>query len=235
MHGLWVPFFLVFISSIPVIAVFIWFRIIRYPFSLVRFLFTLLAGAAAVFPALVMQKIFSLLFPVEGRWTLFTHVFIYVALIEELSRLIMLFILFWISARFAAPVAGTANPERLESNRIVIHGAAAGLVAGLGFAVLEGAIYGASSTGVLLLRAFTAAPLHGACGSRVGTAAVMFRRQPVRALFGLLAAAAIHGVYNFMIIMPGFPSIAAVLIAVSALASSVMSIWNTQRSGPPAA
>jgi hypothetical protein len=47
----------------------------------------------------------------------------------------------------------------------------------------------------------------------------------------LLTAAAIHGIYNFMIILPGFPSLMAVLVAISALASSILTIcsgWNNE-------
>jgi len=230
MSGLWVLFLLIFVSSIPVIAVYIWFRVARYPFSLIRFLVSLLAGAAALFPALFLQNFFPSFFPAVGKWALLSQIFIRVALTEELSRLLMLFILFWINSRFLsgavaprdeAPVAGSTQPL---SYSIVKQGTAIGMVAGLGFAILEGAVYAASDTGVLLLRVFTAAPLHGACGSRVGAAAVMFRSHPLQALFRFLTAVVIHGIYNFMIIMPGFPSIAAVLIALSAFASSILSL-----------
>jgi RsiW-degrading membrane proteinase PrsW (M82 family) len=229
MSGLWVLFLLIFVSSIPVIAVYIWFRIARYPFSLVRFLFSLLAGGAALFPALFLQNFFHGFFPVVGRWALLSQIFIRVALTEELSRLLMLFIFFWISSRFlpgsavyrgGAQDAGSAQSL---SYSIVKQGTAAGLVAGLGFAILENVIYGAMDTGVLLRRVFTA-PLHSACGSRVGAAAVLFRSHPIQALLRFLTSVAIHGIYNFMINMPGFPSIAAVLIALSAFASSILSI-----------
>jgi RsiW-degrading membrane proteinase PrsW (M82 family) len=227
MSGLWVLLLIIIISSIPVIAVYIWFRIARYPFSLIRFLCALLAGAAAVFPALFLQNALSGLFLIGDRWSLLSHIFIRVALTEELSRLFMLFILFWISSLFSSGAVAFKNADgqaKPLSYNIVKQGAAVGLIAGLGFALLEGAVYGASDAGVLLLRAFTAAPLHGACGSRVGAAAVLFRSHPLQALFRFFVATAIHGIYNFMIIMPGFPSIAAVLIALTACASSILSL-----------
>jgi len=221
MSGLWVLILLITISSIPAAAAYIWFRLARYPFTLVRFLFTLLIGAAAVFPALFLQEIFPASFAAAGRWGIFIEIFLRIALTEELSRLLMLFLMFWISSRLEPRFRDSS-----VSSGAVLHGAAAGMVAGFGFAIIEGAIFGAADTGVLLLRVFTAAPLHGACGSRVGSAAVMFRSNPYLALFRFLAATAIHGVYNFMIIMPGFPSIVAVLIALSALLSSIVSIRN---------
>ena len=219
MYGSWVLFVLILISSVPVIAVYIWFRLAKYQFFLVRFLFALLAGAAAFFPALILQKFLSFPLP-AGRAVLFYHIFVRIALTEELSRLLMLFIFFWISGLIKTEV----NPEQPLSYNIVKKGTAVGLVAGFGFALIENAAYGAADTGVLLLRVFTAAPLHGACGSRIGAAVVMFRTNPIQAIFRIFTATAIHGIYNFMVAIPGFPSIAAVLIALSALVTSILTI-----------
>jgi len=242
MYGSWVLLILILLSSIPVIAVYIWFRLAKYQFSLFRFLIVLLAGAAAFFPALILQDRLGFYNPSVGRWALFYQVFIRIAFTEELSRLLMLLIFF----RFfdSAKSADTAETESIKrssdqplSFNTVKKGTAIGLVAGLGFALLETAVYGASNTGVLLLRAVTAAPLHGACGCRVGAAAVMLRTNPAQAILRILTATAIHGVYNLMIALPGLPSIAAVLIAISALVSAILTIrggWssdeNTQHS-----
>jgi RsiW-degrading membrane proteinase PrsW (M82 family) len=150
---------------------------------------------------------------------LFAEIFIRVALTEELSRFLILLILFAVIFRAAGkPPVITAN--------------AAGLVAGLGFAILESAVYGASSPGNALLRAFTAAPLHGACGSRVGVSVVLLREHPVRGISRFLSAVAIHGAYNFMLNIPGrFPPIAAVLIAISALFSAIQAIRIEMKAG----
>jgi hypothetical protein len=62
----------------------------------------------------------------------------------------------------------------------------------------------------------------------------MFRTSPPQAVFRFLAAVAIHGVYNFMVAMPGFPSMVAVLIALSALAASIATIrggWSSETGG----
>ena len=109
-------------------------------------------------------------------------------------------------------------------------GTAIGLVAGLGFAILESAVYGAVDTNVILLRAFTAAPLHGACGSRIGAAAVLFRSNFPQAFLRIVTATAIHGIYNLMVIRPGISSIAAVLIALSAFVTVILTIrggWSS--------
>jgi len=221
----WVLIILISISSLPLIAVYIWFRLAKYQISLIRFLFALLAGAAAFFPAIILQSLLTFSLP-AGRVALFYNFFFRIAFTEEISRLLMLFLFFWISSL----VKPSEKSGQALSYNTVKKGTAIGLVAGLGFALLESAIYGASNTGVLLIRAVTAAPLHAACGSRVGAAAVMFRTNPVQAIFRILTATVIHGVYDLMVNLPGFPAIAAVLIAISALVSSIMIIrggWST--------
>jgi len=226
MPGVGVLIILLFISSIPAIAVFIWFRFARYPFSLPRFSFSLLAGAISFFPALFLQNIFSAvseIFYAAGKWGFIAEIFVRIAFTEESSRLIVLIILFFIIRRYNA--AGPRDSDLSVNISADTMASASGLIAGLGFAILESAVYGASNPGNALLRTFTAAPLHGACGFRVGSSAAMFPERPVQAVFRFLSAVVIHGIYNFMLIIPGFfPSIAAILIAISALATSIMAI-----------
>jgi RsiW-degrading membrane proteinase PrsW (M82 family) len=100
----------------------------------------------------------------------------------------------------------------------------AGLAAGLGFAAVESASYGAADIGVALLRAFTAAPLHGACGARAGAAAELWGKSRVRAALSFFSALMIHGIYDLVILSPGVPSFLAVLIALAALGSSLAAI-----------
>jgi RsiW-degrading membrane proteinase PrsW (M82 family) len=216
-------FILIFISSIPAIAMFIWFRLARYPFSTPLFSATLLAGAASFFPALLFQYIFpagSGIFQLSGKWGLFAEIFIRIALTEELSRFLILLILFAIIGNFfKKPVGAMAN--------------AAGFAVGLGFAILESAVYGVSSPVNALLRAFTAAPLHGACGSRVGSSVALLREYPVRGIFRFLSAVAVHGAYDFMLNIPGrFPHIAAVFIVISALISAIQVIRSEMAENP---
>jgi len=207
-------FILVLISSIPAIAAFLWFRFARYPFSFLMFSIALLAGAASFFPALLLQNLIRTeigFFGLSGKWGLFTEIFIQVALTEELSRFLVLLILFAVISRSAAKPVIMAN--------------AAGFIAGFGFAILESAVYGASSPGIALLRAFTAAPIHGACGSRVGSSVLLLREHPVRGIFRFLSAVAVHGAYNFLLNIPGrFPPIAAIFISVSVLVSAIQAI-----------
>jgi len=236
MPGSLVLFVLILISAIPVIAVYIWYRLAKYQFSLIWFLLALLAGAAAVFPALFLRELLNLSIPSGGRLNLFYQFFVRTASTEEVSRLIMLSIFFFLSSRITKENSRTLSTEQFPSWDKIRKGAAGGLVAGLGFALLETAAYGASNANILLLRAVTAAPLHAACGSRVGIASVIFRSNPFQALMRLLTAIAIHGIFNFMCNLPGFPSIMAVLIALSAVASSILTIrssWNNEDSSQP--
>jgi len=220
MSGVGVLIFLLLFSSIPAIAVLVWFRLARYPFSPLRFSCALLAGAVSFFPALFLQNILTTVgsdfFYAMGKWGPIAEIFFRIAFTEEFSRLILLVILFLTIRRFTS-----ANPP--VSDGAVA--SAAGLIAGLGFAIIESAVYGASNPGNALLRTFTAAPLHGACGYRVGSSIAMFPERPLQAVFRFLSAVIIHGLYNFMLIIPGFiPSIAAILIALFALTSSILVI-----------
>jgi len=228
MSGFGVLIILLFISSIPAIAVFIWFRLARYPFSLPRFSFSLLAGAVSFFPALFLQSLFaakSEFFYTAGKWGFIAEIFVRIAFTEEISRLIVLIILFLVIHGLS--FARQHNTELSANISADTMASASGLIAGLGFAILESAVYGASNPGNALLRTFTAAPLHGACGFRAGSSVAMFAEHPIQAVFRFLSAVVIHGIYNFMLIIPGiFPSITAILIALSALGSSLLAIRN---------
>ena len=229
MPRIWAVLILILLSSLPVIAVYVWFRLAKYSFSLHRFLFVLLAGATALFPAFFLQAFLNFTFH-DGRAAMFYHHFIRIALSEELSRLLVLSVFFWISARIKQNDSAQLPASPLTLN-IVKKATATGLVAGLGFALLENAIYAASDVTVLPLRIIITAAVHAACGARVGAAAVMLRTRPVQAIMRVLTAAAIHGVYNLMITMPGFSPITAILIAVSALFSTILTIrggWSSE-------
>jgi RsiW-degrading membrane proteinase PrsW (M82 family) len=225
MPGSLVLLVLILISAVPVIAVYIWYRLAKYQFSLIWFLFALFAGATAFFPALILQNILPFSIPAGGRLDLFYRFFIRIASTEEISRLLMLFVFFFISGRVTKENSRT---EQFPTWDKVRKGAAGGIVAGLGFTILESARYAANdmSVYIILLRIFTAA-LHAACGSRVGAASVLFRSNPLQAFMRLITAIAIHGIYNLMAALPGFPSLMAILIAVSAVASSILTIRSS--------
>lgn len=206
---------LIFTAALPVVLLFLWYNFARCPISALWFLLFLAGGGASMFAALVLQALISLLSGVSpaspgGMGGLVFTVFFRIAGTEELSRLLVFLVLF--------PLA------RIRGEDAVLRGRAAGLIAGLGFALVENASYGASDAGIALLRAVTSAPLHGACGERVGAALAGRREGLFPALLRFLSAVAIHGTYNLMILSSGAIAVMAILAALCALASSVLSI-----------
>ena len=237
MYGSWVLVIIILISLIPVALVYLWFRLAKYKFSIVWFFLALIFGAAAVFPALIFQDLLNIPFDAATssasllKWELFYHIFIRIAFTEELGRLLMLLLFFWVSRFFKLDKDFLHEPGMLSNEQTnllsylaVKKGTAAGLIAGLGFAILEGAVLAVSNTGVLLIRAVTAAPLHAACGARIGAAAKMLRSSPIQSILRIFTATAIHGIYNFMISLPGIPAVAAILVAFTALGSIIVSL-----------
>ena len=218
MKGIWILLLLILTAAIPVIIVFFWFRRRRLAGKSSVSLLWLLVSLTAGIISLLAAALFQSLFPPSGRaglGPLFFGVFIRVALVEEASRLVTLI-----------PLFKAGNRRRYIDKTF---GAALGLAAGLGFAAIENALYGTADINITLLRAFTAAPLHGACGIRAGAAASVFRQHPSKALFLFISAVLIHGTYNLMIESPILPSALAVLIAFAALFASLPYIYD---SGP---
>jgi len=211
MKGILILLLLILASALPGIIVFIWFRARKSTVTLPWFLLSITAGIVSLLAAAFVQRFF---YPKQdGLGDLFFGVFVRIALVEELGRLVILL-----------PLLAMANYARKTS---VPFGAALGLVSGLGFAILENAIHGIADINITLLRAFTAAPLHGACGIRVGVAVFIFNKSPGKALFYFVSAVLIHGAYNLAIISPAFPSALAILIALSALLVSLPLLKTT--------
>jgi RsiW-degrading membrane proteinase PrsW (M82 family) len=136
-----------------------------------------------------------------------------ISLVEEAGRLGALILLF----RFCGGLRGSdmASPSV---------GAATGLAAGLGFFMVETLSYGAANPAISLFRTVTAAPLHGACGARVGIAVLSFKDEKVLGTMRFLSAVAIHGMYDFFLISPGIPALLPCLIALAAFIASIQVI-----------
>jgi RsiW-degrading membrane proteinase PrsW (M82 family) len=217
MTGIWILILLILISSLPILAAFTWLRLIRFPLNIRWFFGSLAAGAAALILAGFLQS----LFPSSagaGMGMLLFKLFVQVAMTEELGRLVFILFFLWFYRRFLLNVFPNTEPEPFSDT--VSFDAATGFLAGLGFAVIETAAYGAANPGSALLRVFIAAPLHGACGCRVGLTAAYLRDSPLRALMFFVYAVAIHGMYNFMVITPGLPSVFPIVLVFAALLSA---------------
>ncbi|MDR2607185.1 MAG: PrsW family intramembrane metalloprotease [Treponema sp.] len=219
MNALFLMLILILIAALPLLAAWLVIRHFRVAMPPLLFAGCLLSGIVSLFIAVLFQSLFPSgiggVQPDRLRGILLRF-FFRIAFTEELSRLLALLAFFALIKKFRFPVL----PPSLV-----------GLLSGLGFAVLEAATYGAADIRIALLRAFTAAPLHGACAARTGSAAASFREDPPRAFFRFLSAVVIHGMYNFIIIIPGPPALIGILIVFSALASSLISIRSGLQDG----
>jgi len=205
MNGIWILLLLIIAATIPAIVVFFWLRSRKPSITLPWFLISLSAGIISFIVAAIIQALFAFSRR-EGVWPVLFNIFIRIALIEEASRIIILFFL------------SRATKNRRNS---IAFGAAIGLIAGLGFALIESAFYGIANISITLLRIFTAAPLHAACGIRAGTAVFIAPRHPAKAFFLFISSVFIHGAYNMMIVNPAIPSFLAIPTALIAFFASI--------------
>ncbi|MDR2618322.1 MAG: PrsW family intramembrane metalloprotease [Treponema sp.] len=220
MNGLWLLVLLIVIAVLPVIPV--WFAFSSQKLGSRLFILSLGAGLLSVPIAFLLQS----LLPRSGAGlsgTIIFGVFIRIALVEELSRILTLLPLRKL-ARSAGSGSGATLPGPFSAA-----GAMTGLAAGLGFAVAETGFYGAMYPGAALLRTFTAAPLHGACGARAGTALAIAPEYPVRSAALFVSATLIHGMYDFFILNPGLPSFLSIPVALAALGSSLLDLRHNLR------
>jgi len=206
MSEIWILLLLLLTAALPVIFVFFLFRFRKSSITSLQFFSALSAGIISLAAAAFLQSIIPLL-DRSGVLQEFFNLFFRIAFLEELGRLIILFPFFYLIKR----------RHILDSKTC----ASLGLVSGLGFAMLESAFYGIADVSIAFLRAFTASPLHAACGIRVGMAVFYSRKQPGKAAFSFIFAVLIHGAYNMSIASPALPSFFAVLIAMTAIFSSL--------------
>ena len=205
MNGIWVLLLLLITATLPAIIVFFWLKSGKSPITLPWFLISFLAGIVSFVIAAIIQPFFPP-YKAEAFWPVFFDVFIRIAMVEEASRIIVLFL-----------------QKKASKNRWndVAFGAALGLITGLGFAAIENAYYGLANINITLLRLFTAAPLHAACGIRAGAAVFNVPKHPVKAFFLFVSSVFIHGAYNLMIVSPAIPSFLAILTAIIAFFASI--------------
>jgi len=211
MNGIWVLLLLLLTATLPAIIVFFCLKSSKSSVTLPWFLISFLAGIISFIVAAIIQPFFPL-YKTETFWLVFFDIFVKIAMVEEASRVIVLFFF-----------------KKVSKNRWnnIAFGAAIGLITGLGFAAIENAYYGLANINITLLRLFTAAPLHAACGIRAGTAVFTVSRHPVKAFFLFISSVFIHGAYNLMIVNPAIPSFLAILIALVALFASFSYLSDT--------
>ena len=214
MKGIWILLLLTICSALPAIIVYFLFRAKKSAVTLPWFLASLAAGIGSFLLAALLHDLI-IPFREDNPWPVFFTIFVRIALVEEASRLVT----------FVPFFRADKNPMHKDSS----FGAALGLAAGLGFAFIESAYHGLTNINLTILRLFTAAPLHGACGIRAGTAVFTVRQHPLRALFLFASAILIHGTYNLIIVSPAYPSAIAILVALAALFASLNHLRATSQ------
>jgi len=216
MNGIWSLLLLLFTATLPAIIVFFWLKSRKSSITMPWFLVSILTGIISFIVAAIIQMFFA---PSQrdAFWPVIFDIFIRIALLEETSRIIALFIF-----------------KKASKNRwnTAAYGAAIGLIAGLGFAAIESAYYGMANIGIALLRIFTAVPLHAACGIRAGTAVFIAGQSPIKALFLLISSVFIHGAYNLMIVSPAIPSFLAIPTALIAFFASFAYLSDNDDENP---
>ena len=209
-------FLIILISSLPLIIALIVLH--KRGISSIWFFVCTIAGFFSVAIVLLLNNFFPVL-SISERNNIF-NILIRAAFTEELSRFIVLMPLLAIALQKRGGRSAVVDPSYDNS----AWGGIAGLITGLGFAAAESIFYEILTPGAALLRAFSAAPLHGACGARVGTACIYFRSRPMYALYLFLSAAVIHGMYNLFLISYHLPSVLALMLAIAAMGSQMITL-----------
>ena len=179
----------------------VWFASRIPAFVPVRLLKSALIGIAMVVPVAALQ--FLLPQPTSGYASVLFRSFVVAALVEEGVKLASL----RLSRRFVAARTGEA--------------AAVGIAASLGLAIFETALYSFSDPSVALVRSVTAAPLHAACGARIGLAAHSPSLSSSKSLSSVMLAIVVHGAYDLSLFVPTFPAFFPIAIALVSFASMV--------------
>ena len=209
MKGIWILLLLTLTAALPAIIAFFWLRSRKSAVTLPWFLISLSGGIVSFIIAALVQDFFV---PVRHGVVFYT-IFIRIALVEEASRLVTLI-----------PFLNTGKNRRQIDRTF---GAALGLAAGLGFAIIESAYHGLTDLNITLLRTFTAAPLHGACGIRMGAAVFAAGQNPAIGIRLFISTVLIHGAYNLIIVSPAIPSALAIFVALTAFFSSLTYLKDT--------
>jgi RsiW-degrading membrane proteinase PrsW (M82 family) len=209
---------LVVVVAFPAVIAF--FHLRKHGLNLPRYLLCVGAG----FIAVVIAGLGQHFLPGPGgssTGVIIFGLFVRIALVEELAKFLLLLPVLAILDRHP----GSEIPDNDKDMGVV-----AGIGCGLGFAVIESAVYcvGASTFSAALVRAISAAPLHAACGARVGGAAAIIREEKAHAIALFVMAVLIHGIYNFFIINPAFPSVLAILIAFAALGATLLNLGQNK-------
>ena len=179
----------------------------KEPFRLLRNSF--LFGMLSVVPAVIVELLEGAVGFNENGHIIktFFYAMIGVGLVEELSKYFFVRVYAYSKAAFNEPFDGIVYS----------------VMVAMGFATAENILYSIShDTGTMVLRMFTAVPLHATCGVIMGffMGLAKFRARPITYIFiGLLLATLAHGAYDFFLFQQDYP-----LLTVLAFVSLAISI-----------
>jgi hypothetical protein len=218
MSAVFVVVLMILIAGLPVVAGSWYFRA-KHAVSMRVFLAAMSAGIVTVLLAIGAQLLIARLSPEPTlqsgtKWVILYKIFIEIASTEELARVLML-------ALFTRLL--TKPIEEDPHNRTALL-RTFGMIAGFSFAAVETIFFTMTNLDSGLVRAISAAPLHGACGIRAGNAVLYGKRSIGLSLLSLFFAIALHGIYNFLAQRGGYFSYMGVALAVTAFLSGAQSI-----------
>jgi hypothetical protein len=218
MSALFVVVLMILIAGLPVAAGCWYFRA-KHTVAARVFLVAMLTGIVAVLLAAGAQLLIAPLSPQPNlqsgtKWVILYTIFIEIASTEELARVLML-------ALFSRLLKKTI--EKDPHNRTALM-RTLGMIAGFSFAAVETIFFTMTNPDSGLVRAISAAPLHGACGIRAGNSVLYGKRSAGLSLLSLFFAIALHGIYNFLAQRGGYFPYLGVALAITAFLSGAQSI-----------
>ncbi len=184
---------LISVAPVAIILVYIYYRD-KYEKEPVNLLLKgLIGGMLIVIPVLFAENFISALLPqlfINPIGMAFGQAFLVAALCEEVFKLLAVYILIWQNPNFN---------ERFD-------GIVYAVFVSLGFALVENIMYVFSNgMSVGISRAFTAVPAHAMFGIMMGYYMGLAKFMPARRnyylLLSLLIPFAIHGIYDFILMV----------------------------------
>jgi hypothetical protein len=211
---------MILVAGLPMTVTWWYFRA-KYAVASRVFLAAMLAGLVTVVLAAVVQILVEPFAPqinssADAKWIILYTIFVEIAATEELTRFLILLLFERLLKK---------SMKKMRHNRTALL-RMFGMVSGFSFAAIETIFFTTTNIAIDagLVRAISAAPLHGACGIRAGNAVLNGKHSIGFSMLSVLFAIALHGIYNFLVQRGGFFPYLGVALAVTALISGAQSI-----------
>jgi hypothetical protein len=225
MSALFVVVLMILVAGLPV-GLGCWYFHAKHAVPMRLFWAAMLAGAFAVLLAAGAQLLVAPLSPQPNlrtgvKWPVLYTIFIEIAATEELARVLMLTLSV---SLFKNTLKNTPHKTALVRTM--------GMILGFTFAAVETVFFTMTSIDSGFVRAFSAVPLHGACGIRAGNAALYRKHSPGLSLLSLFFAIMLHGIYNFLVQRGGLFPYLGIALVITAFISGAQTI-RFEENDPP--